>query len=152
MQMELKFGYRQMKYMKDMMMSKYEVQREYKEDEGDPMMKHMRSQLHEEILSDDMLDNVALADVIVVNPTHIAVAVRYDEKTMNAPRVTAKGQVLMAQKIIEVAKKNRIPVIRNVNLAWGLYALNLGVEIPEDLYDSVAEVLSLVYQLTHNEQ
>jgi flagellar biosynthesis protein FlhB len=145
------FAIQRKQYMKGMMMSKYEVQREYKEDEGDPNIKHSRRQLHEEILGDDMLDNVSHADVIVINPTHIAVAVRYDEKAMNAPKVTAKGQVLVARKIVEVAKKHRIPVVRNVDLAWGLYAVDVGVEIPEDLYDTVAEVLSWVYQLA-NEQ
>src|SRR5262249_12511273 len=80
-------------YMKGMMMSKYEVQKEYKEEEGDPTIRQMRKHLHEEILSEDMMHNAARADVIVVNPTHIAVAVRYDDGTMNAPIVTAKGQV-----------------------------------------------------------
>jgi flagellar biosynthesis protein FlhB len=134
-------------YMKGMMMSKYEVQKEYKEDEGDPTIKHIRRQLHEEVLSHDMMTNAAEADVIVINPTHIAVAVRYDEETMDAPIVTAKGQVLIAQKIVEVAKKNHVPIMRNVPLAWGLYEIELGQEIPEELYDTVAEVLNWVYQL-----
>jgi type III secretion YscU/HrpY family protein len=134
-------------YMKGMMMSKYEVQKEHKEDEGDPTIKHMRRQLHEEVLSQDMLSNAAHADVIVVNPTHIAVAVRYDEKTMDAPTVTAKGQLQIAQKIIEAAKKNHVPIMRNVPLAWGLYEIELGQQIPEELYDTVAEVLTWVYQL-----
>jgi flagellar biosynthesis protein FlhB len=134
-------------YMKGMMMSKYEVQKEYKEDEGDPTIKHIRRQLHEEVLSHDMMTNAAEADVIVINPTHIAVAVRYDEETMDAPIVTAKGQVLIAQKIVEIAKKNHVPIMRNVPLAWGLYEIELGQEIPEELYDTVAEVLNWVYQL-----
>jgi len=138
-------------YMKGMMMSKYEVQKEYKEDEGDPTLKHRRKQLHEEILSEDMMYNAAHADVVVVNPTHIAVAVRYDDRTMNAPIVTAKGQVRIAQKIVEMARKNRIPVMRNVRLAWGLYEVELGQEIPEELYDTVAEVLTWVYQLAQEE-
>ena len=133
--------------MKGQMMSKYEVIKEYKEDEGDPLIKGQRRQLHEELLSEDVLANAAKADVIIVNPTHIAVALRYDEQTMDAPTVTAKGEVFVAQKIIEIAKSNRIPVLRNVSLAWSLYALELGVEIPEELYDTVAEVLSWVHEL-----
>lgn len=133
--------------MKGMMMSKYEVQKEHKEDEGDPTIKHMRRQLHEEVLSQDILSNAAHADVIIVNPTHIAVAVRYDEKTMDAPTVTAKGQLQLAQKIIEAAKTNHVPIMRNVPLAWGLYEIELGQQIPEELYDTVAEVLTWVYQL-----
>jgi flagellar biosynthesis protein FlhB len=145
------FAIERKQYMKGMMMSKYEVQKEYKEDEGDPNIKYMRRQLHEEILSEDMMGNAAVADFIVVNPTHIAVAVRYDEKTMNAPLVTAKGQVLNAKKIVEVAKANRVPVIRKVSLAWSLYEVDPGQEIPEDLYDAVAEVLNFVYQLAETQ-
>jgi flagellar biosynthesis protein FlhB len=138
-------------YMKGMMMSKYEVQKEYKEEEGDPMIKHMRRQIHEDILSEDMMLNASQADVVVVNPTHIAVAIRYDEAAMDAPTVTAKGQIGIAQKIVEIAKKNDIPVVRNVRLAWGLYEVELGCEIPEDLYDTVAEVLTWVYQLAQTQ-
>ncbi len=96
--------------------------------------------------------NAAQADVVVVNPTHIAVAVRYDEKTMDAPVVTAKGQVRIAEKIVEVAKKNHVPIMRNVPLAWGLWEVQLGREIPEDLYDTMAEVLNWVYQLAEEEK
>ena len=138
-------------YMKGMMMSKYEVQKEYKEEEGDPTVRQMRKRLHEEILSEDMMHNAARADVVIVNPTHIAVAVRYDDGTMSAPMVTAKGQVRIAEKIIEMAKKNRVPIMRNVALAWGLYEVEVGQEIPEDLYDAVAEVLNWVYQLAQAE-
>lgn len=134
-------------YMKGMMMSKYEVQKEYKEDEGDPMIKGQRRQIYEEMLSEDVFVNTSKASVVIVNPTHIAVALRYDELTMDAPAVTAKGETAVARKIIEIARENRIPVVRNVKLAWSLYPLDPGVEIPEDLYDVVAEVLSFVQEL-----
>jgi flagellar biosynthesis protein FlhB len=146
------FAIQKKQYMKGMMMSKYEVIKEYKEDEGDPLIKGERRQLYEELLTQDVLANTARADVIIVNPTHIAVAIRYDEQTMDAPAVTAKGELSVAQKILEIAKKNKIPVVRNKSLAWSLYALDLGIEIPEDLYDAVAEVLSWVHDLAQAEQ
>ena len=103
-------------YMKELMMSKEEVVREYKESEGDPQMKSLRKQLHEEILSQSMIQNVPKADVIIVNPTHLAVAVEYEEKTMNAPKITAKGQNTMAAKIVELARRNEVPVLQNIGL------------------------------------
>jgi len=138
-------------YLKGLKMSKYEVQKEYKEEEGDPHVKHMRKQLHEELLAEGMMENVPKAQVVVVNPTHLAIAVRYEENTMNAPQVTAKGQVLMAQKIVELAKRHRVPILRNVTLAHSLFELEVGREIPEDLYEAVAEVLNWVYQLARTE-
>ena len=87
------------------------------------------------------------ADVVVVNPTHLAIAIQYDEPSMNAPQVTAKGQDTMAKRIIDLAKKSGVPVTRNVPLAHSLFQLDLGSEIPADLYEAVAEVLNWVYQL-----
>lgn len=134
-------------YMKSMMMSKEEVKQEYKEQEGDPHVKHMRKHLFEQLMHESVAHNVPRATAVVANPTHLAVALRYDEATMQAPRVTAKGQDSMALKIIEIAKQHKIPVIRNIGLAHGLFDLEIGHEIPEDLYEAVAEVLNFVYQL-----
>lgn len=134
-------------YMKGMMMSKEEVKQEYKEQEGDPHVKHMRKHLFEQLMHESVAHNVPRATAVVANPTHLAVALRYDEATMQAPRVTAKGQDSMALKIIEIAKQHKIPVIRNIGLAHGLFDLEIGHEIPEDLYEAVAEVLNFVYQL-----
>jgi flagellar biosynthesis protein FlhB len=91
------------------MMSKEEVKREYKEDEGDPNIKHQREHLHRQLLSENMVRNVPKADAVVVNPTHLAIALQYDQSRMAAPLVTAKGQLLMAQKIVQVAKRHRVP-------------------------------------------
>jgi len=134
--------------MKEMMMSRDEVIREYKEAEGDPHVKHSRRQLHEELLSQSMIQNVPKASVIVVNPTHLAVALQYEEKTMESPRVTAKGQNTVAAKIVELAKKHQVPIMQNIGLARGLYEIEIGRDIPEDLYEAVAEVLNWVYQLS----
>ena len=135
-------------HMKEMMMSRDEVIREYKEAEGDPHVKHSRRQLHEELLSQSMIQNVPKASVIVVNPTHLAVALQYEEKTMESPRVTAKGQNTVAAKIVELAKKHQVPIMQNIGLARGLYEIEIGRDIPEDLYEAVAEVLNWVYQLS----
>jgi flagellar biosynthetic protein FlhB len=138
-------------FMKQMMMSKEEVKQEYKNEEGDPHVKHMRKHLFEQLMHESVATNVPKATAIVCNPTHISVALRYDERTMLAPRVTAKGQDSMALRIKEIAKEHGIPIIHNVGLAHGLFDLEIGHEIPEDLYEAVAEVLNFVYQLAAEE-
>jgi flagellar biosynthesis protein FlhB len=134
-------------YMKNLMMSKQEVIDEYKHEEGDPHIKGARKQLHEQLLAESSTAAVPKADVVVVNPTHLAVAVQYDEHSMHAPMVVAKGQMLRAQKIIDIARASRVPVLRNVPLAHSLFEIDIGHEIPEDLFDAVAEVLNWVYSL-----
>jgi flagellar biosynthesis protein FlhB len=134
-------------YIKSLMMSKDEVKREYKQDEGDPEIKHKRKHLHQELISQHMVNNVRKANAVVVNPTHYAIALRYDQALMSAPQVTAKGQMLMGQRIIEVAKESHVPIVRNVPLAHKLYEIEEGFEIPEDLYAAVADVLNFVEEL-----
>jgi len=134
-------------YMKNMMMSKEEVKQEYKEQEGDPHVKHMRKHLFQQMMHESVAHNVPKATVVVANPTHVAVALRYDEVHMQAPRVTAKGQDSMALRIIDIAKRHKVPVVRNIGLAHSLFDLEIGLDIPEDLYEAVAEVLNFVYQL-----
>jgi flagellar biosynthesis protein FlhB len=137
-------------HLKELMMSKYEVKKEYKEDEGDPHIRHQRRHLHQQILAQSMVQNVPRASVVVVNPTHLAVAIQYDELSMSAPQVTAKGQEKMARSIRELAVKSGVPITRNVALAHSLFQVELGGEIPEELYEAVAEVLNWVYQLAPN--
>jgi flagellar biosynthesis protein FlhB len=139
-------------YLKELMMSKQEVKKEYKEEEGDPHIRRERRHLHQQILAQSMILNVPRADVVVVNPTHLAIAIQYDESSMNAPQVTAKGQEKMARSIRELAEKSGVPVTHNVPLAHGLFQVELGSEVPEALYEAVAEVLSWVYQLAHAER
>jgi flagellar biosynthesis protein FlhB len=134
-------------FMKKMMMSKQEVKEEYKEMEGDPHVKHMRKHLFQQLMHGSVARNVPRATAVVANPTHLAIAIRYDETTMQAPKITAKGQDSLALKIIEIAKEHKVPVIRNIGLAHALIDLEVGHEIPEDLYEAVAEVLNFVYQL-----
>jgi flagellar biosynthesis protein FlhB len=138
-------------HLKSLKMSKYEVQKEYKEDEGDPHIKHLRKHLHEELLANDVMKRVPKADVVVVNPTHIAVAIEYDEASMNAPVVSAKGTLRVAERIIALAREHNIPIVRQIALARRLYRVEVGSEIPEDLYAAVAEVLNWVYALSREE-
>lgn len=134
-------------YIKNLRMSKEEVKREYKQDEGDPHIKAHRKQLHQELAMSDVRQAVGASDAIVTNPTELAIAIKYDDNDMMAPQVMAKGQRLFAQMIREVAEEFKIPIVRNVPLAWALIELEVGDEIPEDLYQAVAEMLIVVYRM-----
>lgn len=140
--------YQRSRYRKRMMMSKVEVKREQKEQEGDPQRKAERRRLHQEILDHQMLESVATADCVVINPEHVAVALRYDEEAMGAPRVLAKGRRIVAAKIREIARQHGVPIVRNVPLARALVELELDDEIPAELYEAVAEVLRFVYRIS----
>ena len=134
-------------FRNQMKMSKQEVKQEYKESEGDPLIKWMRRNLHREILSQSSIAAVRQADVVIVNPTHLAVALKYDRTEMGAPVVIAKGAELIAQQIREIAKTADVPMMRDVPLARALYELDVDDEVPEELYETVAEVLRWVYTL-----
>lgn len=134
-------------YKKQMKMSKEEVKREYKQDEGDPLIKSMRRQIHQELAMSDVRHQVKQSDVIVTNPTEVAVAIRYDDKTMMAPQIMAKGQRLFAEMIRDLAKEFNVPVMQNMPLAWALLELEIGDEVPEELYAAVAELLVIVYRM-----
>lgn len=137
-------------FMKNMMMSKEEVKQEHKQQEGDAHIKHQRKRVHQEISMHNMVEDVKKAKVVIVNPEHIAVALAYDKETMGAPQVTAKGRELWALRIIEVAKQYGVPIMRNVPLAHSLENMEIGDEIPENLYEAVAEVLNWVYKMSKN--
>lgn len=139
-------------FLNQMKMSKQEVKQEYKESEGDPLIKWMRKNLHREILSQNYVAAVKTADVVVVNPTHVAVALKYDRVNMGAPLVVAKGAELIAKQIREIAKKADVPMMRDVPLARALYEIEIDAEIPEELYETVAEVLRWVYSLNEKSQ
>ena len=145
------FVFQKKQFKKQMMMSKQEVKDEYKETEGDPQVKQQRQQMAQEIGNYNMTEDVKNADAVVVNPDEVAVAIRYDSKQMPAPRVMAKGKNYLAAKIKEVAKANNVPIITNINLAHSLFSLDIGADIPEDLYDAVAEVLNYVYKLAQEQ-
>ncbi|PIR21035.1 MAG: flagellar biosynthesis protein FlhB [Deltaproteobacteria bacterium CG11_big_fil_rev_8_21_14_0_20_47_16] len=134
-------------HIKQLKMSKEEVKREYKQDEGDPHIKAQRKHLHQELAMSDVRQSVGASDVVITNPTHLAIAIKYDEDGMMAPQIAAKGQRLFAQMIREVAEEFHVPIVRNVPLAWSLIELEVGDEIPEDLYQAVAEILIVIYRM-----
>ena len=134
-------------HLRELRMTKQEVKQEFKESEGDPLIKGARRHLHLEIATQNMMAAVRRAHVVVVNPTHVAVALRYDTDEMSAPTVVAKGAELMAAEIRKVAGEAGVPVVRDVPLARTLYDLDLDAEIPEELYGAVAAVLQFVYKL-----
>lgn len=139
-------------FSKEMMMSKYDVKQEYKQQEGDPHTKGERKRLAHELLFSGGHQNVKNADAVVVNPDHIAVAIKYDKEKGKAPRVVAKGHRVHAEKIKELAKQYGVPILRNVPLAQALVKLEIDEEIPEELYEAVAEVLAFVYKLKEEQE
>jgi flagellar biosynthetic protein FlhB len=132
----------------EMKMSHQEVKQEGKENDGNPQMKGKIRQRQRELAQKSSVNSVPKADFVVMNPTHFAVAIRYDEKTMHAPQVISKGADLLALKIRDVAKHHAIPVLQSPMLARALYAnAELNQDIPSALYTAVAQVLAYVYKL-----
>ena len=146
----LDFAYQKFKYRKSLMMTKAEVKQEHKQKEGDPLIKARIRSMQREMSRKRMMADVPKADVIVTNPTHYAVALRYDAEKMAAPKVVAKGADLVAQRIKEIARQNNIPMVENVPLARTLHkSVKVGGTVPKALYQAVAEVLAYVYRLKH---
>ncbi len=134
-------------YFKDLRMSKQEIKDEYKQMEGDPQVKARIKKVQMEMAQKRMMQNIPEADVIITNPTHYAVAIRYDKTKESAPRVIAKGMDNLALKIKEIGRENMIQIVENPPLARELYkSCELDTVIPEALYKAVAEVLAFVYQ------
>ncbi|GAB3250427.1 flagellar type III secretion system protein FlhB [Chitinimonas naiadis] len=134
-------------YKRNLRMTKEEVKQENKESDGDPQVKAKIRQLQMQAARQRMMTEIPKANVIVTNPTHYAVALRYDEK-MKAPQVIAKGSFLLAERIIELGKENKVPILRTPPLARALYHhADLGADIPSALYSAVAEVLAYIMQL-----
>lgn len=141
------FAYQKFKFKDDMKMTKQEVKDEYKNTEGDPQIKGRQRRKMQEVSQKRMMQDVPKADVVITNPTHLAVAVQYDADASPAPIVIAKGADFVAQKIKEVAKDNQIEIVENKPLARMLYAnVDIGAQIPPELYQAVAEVLVFVYK------
>lgn len=135
-------------YNKNMMMSKQEVKEEYKEMEGDPHVKGQRKQIQRQMSMNRMMTEVPTADVVIRNPTHFAVAIKYNIDKDNAPIVIAKGQDNVALKIVEIAELNGINTVENIPLARALYKdAEVNKMIPEEYFEPVAEVLAWVYSL-----
>jgi flagellar biosynthetic protein FlhB len=142
------YGYQWWEYEKNLRMSKQEVKEEYKQVEGNPEIKSKIKQKQRQISMNRMLQDVPKADVVITNPTHYAVALKYDAEVSPAPVVSAKGQGYIALRIKEIAGENSVQVVENKPLARTLYeTVEVGDSVPPELYQAVAEVLAYVYSL-----
>jgi flagellar biosynthetic protein FlhB len=137
-----------MRTMKQLKMSKYEIQQEHKQSEGDPHMKAHRRAVQMSMSRNRMMSDVREADVLLVNPTHVAVALKY-EAEKGAPRVVAKGADEIAAKLREIALEARVPLVQDIPLARALHAsCEIGQEVPAQLFTAVARVLAFVMHLS----
>ena len=144
----LDYAYQKYKFKQDMKMTKQEVKDEYKNQEGDPQVKGKQKQRMREASMRRMMQQLPEADVVITNPTHYAVAIKYDPDKYDAPYVIAKGENYLAQRIKDIARDNEIEIVENKPLARMLYAnVEIGGLVPPELYQAVAEVLAFVYHL-----
>ncbi|HUV31666.1 MAG TPA: flagellar biosynthesis protein FlhB [Acidobacteriota bacterium] len=144
----LDYAYQRYEYEKSIRMSKQELRDEFKDTEGSPQVKARVRQIQREQARRRMMQDVATADVVITNPTELAVALKYDHENMNAPHVVAKGERLIAQKIREIALEHDVPIVEDKPLARALFKMcNIGDMVPQKLYRVVAEVLAYVYRL-----
>ena len=144
------YAFQKWDYEKDMKMSKQELKEESKQQEGDPKVKARIRRIQMEMSRKRMMDAVPDADVVITNPTHLSIAIKYDFGTMAAPKVTAKGAERIAFKIREIAREHGVPIVENKQLARALYASSeIGDSVPVDLYRAVAEVLAYIYRLNN---
>ncbi len=147
------YFYQWRKYEKDLRMTKYEVKMEYKQTEGDPQVKGRIRQKQRQMAAMRMMNSVPGADVVITNPTHYAIALKYEEKDAAAPRVVARGRDLIAQKIREIAREHGVEIIENKPLAQTLYSCcEVGDLIPVSLYQAVAEILAQVYRMKNKDK
>ncbi|SIQ05542.1 flagellar biosynthetic protein FlhB [Alkalispirochaeta americana] len=143
------YAFQRQQHREQLKMTKQEVKEERKQFEGDPQVKNRMRQRMQDLLSRNMVQNVQTADVVVTNPTHFAVAIRYDPATMSAPTVTAKGQDEAALRIRRIAQEAGVPMIENKPLARAVYAeVEIGDEIPEKYFEAMVIVLREVYRMT----
>jgi len=144
----LDYGFQRWQFERSIMMTRQELREELRELEGDPHIRARIRSIRRQMALQRMMAEVPSADVVVTNPFHIAVALRYDMSKMNAPTVIAKGARLLAERIKRIAAENDVPVVEKKTLAQLLYkSVEVGQEIPENLYRVVAEVLAYVYQI-----
>jgi len=144
----LDYAFVKYKFMQDMKMTKQEVKEETKQAEGDPLVKSRIKSMQMEMARKRMMQEVPEADFVLTNPTHLALAIKYDPGAMNAPTVLAKGAGTIAERIKHIAKEHGIPIIENKNLAQNLYKLvEIGQEVPLQFFGAVAEILAYVYRL-----
>lgn len=144
------FTYQKWEHEKNLMMSKYDIKQERREMEGDPRVKVEQRRRARRMMMRAMMESVPKADVVLTNPTHLAVALKYDPDNprYKAPYIVAKGAGLIAAKIKEIAREHDVPVIENKPLARTLYySYDIGDEIPPELFNAVSEILAFVYKM-----
>lgn len=142
------FAYQRWQNVQSMKMTKQEVKDEMKNMDGDPKIKQRRRQIQMQMSRQRMMKDVEDADVVITNPTHLSIAIKYDEATMSAPIVVAKGADLLAMRIREIAKEHRVPIIEDKPLARTLYKLvEVGDAIPQQMFKAVAEILATIYRM-----
>jgi len=140
------YMYQKWKFAEDMKMTKQEVKDEYKNSEGDPQIKSKQRQRMQEASRRRMMASVPQADVVITNPTHFAVALKYDANVMDAPYVVAKGEDFLAARIKDIARENNVEIVENKPLARMLYYnVDMGMPIPPELYKTVADILAAIY-------
>ncbi|MDI6735436.1 MAG: flagellar biosynthesis protein FlhB [bacterium] len=140
-------------FKQNLMMSKHELKDEWRQLEGDPLMRGRVRERMRQMATKRMMAEVPGADVIITNPIHLALAIKYESAAMRAPTVVAKGKDLIAQRIVEIARGYNVPVVENKPLAEALFeTVEIGVQIPAGLYHAVAEILAYVYQLKQKKQ
>jgi len=138
--------YQKWEFEKNLKMSKQEIKDEFKQTEGNPLIKSRIKRLQRDAARKRMMANIPEADVVITNPTHLAVALSYDSTSLSAPKVVAKGVGFIAENIKDIARKNNVPIVENKPLARVLYkTVDVDETIPTDLYRAVAEVLAFVY-------
>ncbi len=142
----LDYAFQKWQYEKNLRMSKQEIKDEFKQREGDPMVKARIRSIQRQLASQRMMEAVPKADVVITNPTHLAVALRYESGEMEAPQVVAKGAGFLAEKIKQIAEAHEVPIVEDKPLAQALFHLQIGQIIPVELYQAVAQVLAYVYQ------
>lgn len=142
------FFFQRFEHERDLRMTREEVKEEMKAMEGDPMVKGRVRSIQRRVAYRRMMQDVPKADVVVANPTHLAIALRYDAEEMNAPKVVAKGADLLALKIKEIATASNVPIVEDKPLAQALFrSVDVGQEVPEKLFQAVAQLLATIYRL-----
>jgi flagellar biosynthesis protein FlhB len=141
------YGYERWKFERSLKMTKDEIREEYRESEGDPLLKAKIKSLQKETARRRMMEAVPRATVVITNPTHIAVALLYKRSESSAPRVVARGKGFVAQTIRDIARKHGVPLVEDKPLARALYKVKLDAVIPAELYTAVAKILAYIYRL-----
>ncbi|MGB9919159.1 MAG: flagellar biosynthesis protein FlhB [Moorellales bacterium] len=141
------YAFQRRQFLQQLRMTRFELKEELRQTEGDPQVRARLRQRQRQLARQRMMRQVPQATVVITNPTHLAVALRYDQKVMKAPVVVAKGVNWLAERIVKVARESRVPVVQNPPLAQALYrTVEVGREIPPELYHAVAEILALLYR------